>query len=242
MLGASLNIAGPTATLNTIVAEELRKFADKLESAEDFDVALNRLIRHTLRDHRRIIFGGNGYSKEWIEEAKRRGLSNYATTADVLPHFNDKKFVELYTRHGIYTAQEMRSRQEISLLSYGSTVRIEAKTMVDMVRHGYLPAIGRYTAELDRALQLTGSKAKRKTFDILIKLEDRAFDLVTELEELVASVTVANYSDSEKFARVLCDSVIPVMTALREVIDEAERYMPKADWPYPTYGDLMFNN
>ena len=242
MLGASLNIAGPTTTLNTIVAEELRKFADKLEKADNFDTALNRLIRHTLRDHKRIIFGGNGYSSEWVTEAERRGLSNYATTADILPHFTEPRFVELFTRHGIYTEQEMRSRQEISLLSYASTVRIEAKTMVDMVRHGYLPAIGRYTAELDRALQHSGGMAKRKTFDILIRLEDKAFDLVTSLERSVASVTSANYPDSEKFARTLCDSVIPLMESLRAVIDEAERYMPLSDWPYPTYGDIMFKN
>jgi glutamine synthetase len=242
MLGSSLNVANPTATLNTIVAEELRKFADKLEAAEDFDLALNRLIRHTLRDHKRIIFGGNGYSKEWVEEAKRRGLSNYATTADILPHFTEERYVDLFTRHSIYTAQEMRSRQEISLLSYASTVRIEAKTMIDMVRHGYLPAIGRYTAELDRALQNSGGIAKRKTFDILIKLEDNAFDLVTNLEISISEVTSANYPDSEKFARTLCDSVVPIMTSLRAVIDEAERYMPLSDWPYPSYGDIMFKN
>ena len=242
MLGASLNIAGPTATLNTIVAEELRKFADKLEAAEDFDLALNRLIRHTLRDHKRIIFGGNGYSSEWISEAENRGLSNYATTADVLPHFTEPQFVELFTRHGIYTEQEMLSRQQISLLSYASTVRIEAKTMIDMVRHGYLPAIGRYTAELDRALQISGGRAKRKTFDNLIRLEDKAFDLVTTLESSIASVTSANYPDSKKFARTLCDSVLPIMNSLREVIDEAECYMPTSDWPYPTYGDIMFKN
>ena len=241
MLGASLNIALPTATLNTIVAEELRKFADKLEMAEDFDVALNRLIRHTLRDHKRIIFGGNGYSKEWVEEAKRRGLSNYATTADALPHFTDEKNVELFTRHGIYTVEEMQSRRVISLATYASNVRIEAKTMVDMVRRSYLPAICRYTAELDRALQHTGSRAKRATFDALVRLEDAAYDTVELLETAIVECTAANIPDSEELARTLCDRVIPLMDRLRNTVDEAEKLMPASDWPYPSYGDIMFN-
>ena len=240
MLGSSLNVAAPTATLNTIVAEVLRKFADKLEAAEDFDVALNRLIRHTLRDHKRIIFGGNGYSKEWVEEARRRGLSNYATTADVLPHFTDEKNVELFTRHGIYTPQEMNSRREISLATYASNVRIEAKTMIDMVRRSYLPAIGRYTAELDRALQLSGGRAKRAAFDKLITLEDGAHDTVTKLEQAVEKYTAARMADSEKLARALCDKVVPLMERLREMVDEAEKLMPAEDWPFPSYGDIMF--
>jgi len=240
MLGSSLNIAGPTATLNVIVAEVLRQFADKLEAADDFDIALNRLIRHTLRDHKRIIFGGNGYSKEWVEEAAKRGLSNYATTADALPHFTDEKNIELFTRHGIYTVQEMNSRREISLATYASNVRIEAKAMINMTRRSYLPAIGRYTAELDRALQLSGGRAKRAAFDTLIKLEDSAYDAVTELEAAIEKYTSANIPNSEQLARALCDKVIPVMNRLRDTVDEAEKLMPAENWPYPTYGDIMF--
>ena len=241
MLGSSLNIAGPTATLNVIVAEVLRQFADKLEAADDFDIALNRLIRHTLRDHKRIIFGGNGYSKEWVEEAAKRGLSNYATTADALPHFTDEKNIELFTRHGIYTVQEMNSRREISLATYASNVRIEAKAMINMTRRSYLPAIGRYTAELDRALQLSGGRAKRAAFDTLIKLEDGAYDAVTELEAAVEKYTSANIPNSEQLAHALCDKLIPVMNRLRDTVDEAEKLMPAENWPYPTYGDIMFN-
>jgi len=240
MLGSSLNIAGPTATLNVIVAEVLRQFADKLEAADDFDIALNRLIRHTLRDHKRIIFGGNGYSKEWVEEAAKRGLSNYATTADALPHFTDEKNIEIFTRHGIYTVQEMNSRREISLATYASNVRIEAKAMINMTRRSYLPAIGRYTAELDRALQLSGGRAKRAAFDTLIRLEDGAYDAVTELETAVEKYTSANIPNSEQLARALCDKVIPVMNRLRDTVDEAEKLMPAENWPYPTYGDIMF--
>jgi len=240
MLGSSLNIAAPTATLNVIVAEVLRQFADKLEAADDFDIALNRLIRHTLRDHKRIIFGGNGYSKEWVEEAAKRGLSNYATTAYALPHFTDEKNIELFTRHGIYTVQEMNSRREISLATYASNVRIEAKAMINMTRRSYLPAIGRYTAELDRALQLSGGKAKRYTFNTLIELEDKAYEAVTALESAVEKYTSANIPDSEQLARALCDKVIPIMDRLRDTVDEAEKLMPAENWPYPTYGDIMF--
>ena len=239
MLGSSMNIAGPTTTLNTIVAEELRKFADKLEAAEDFDIALNRLIRHTLRDHKRIIFNGNGYSQEWKEEAERRGFTNYPTTADILPHFTDEKFVELYTRHGIYTEQEMRSRKEISLATYSSVLKIEAGTMIEMVRRAYLPAISRFTTELAHSLEIKRcGLLEKETQKKLNILEDEAYLSVCRLEsKLEKAISI---DDATERARAFCDEVIPEMNELRSKIDAAERLVCETDWPYPSYGDMMF--
>ncbi len=240
MPGSSMNVAGPTTVLNTIVAEELRKFADKLEAAEDFDIALNRLIRHTLRDHKRIIFNGNGYSKEWIEEAERRGLGNYPSCADILPHFTDERFIELYTRHGVYTEQEMRSRREISLTTYSGNLRIEAGTMIEMVRRGYLPALSRYTTVLADSLEKKhGGLMEEETLKRLNALEDEAYILVCKLEaELAQVVTLA---DSVERAEGYRDRIIPVMDRLRATVDEAEPYVDRDYWPYPTYGHIMFD-
>ena len=239
MQGSSLNIAGPTTTLNTIVAESLRKFADKLEAAEDFSVALNRLIRHTLRDHRRIIFNGNGYSKEWIEEAKRRGLSNYKTTVDVLPHFTDEKNIELFTRHGVYTEQEMHSRREISLQTYVKTVKIEARTMVQMVRRDYLPAISTYTERLARTIAAKGrGLMEKETLARLSDLCDEAYIAVGELEGALAEAK--KQMSTKERAEFFKDRVISCMDILREKIDSAEKLTVSELWPFPTYGEMMF--
>ncbi len=240
MQGSSLNIAGPTTILNTIVAESLRKFADKLEAAEDFSVALNRLIRHTLRDHRRIIFAGNGYSAEWVEEAARRGLSNYRTTADILPHFNDEKNLELFTRHGIYTEQEIISRREISLQTYAKTVKTEAKTMIQMSRRDYLPSISAYTEKLATALAAKGGRGlmEKETLEKLIALCDAAYEATGDLE--VALAEAKEIADTQAKAEFFRDRVIPTMNILRERIDSAEKLTATESWPFPSYGDIMF--
>ncbi len=239
MQGSSLNIAGPTTTLNTIVAESLRKFADKLEAAEDFSVALNRLIRHTLRDHRRIIFNGNGYSKEWIKEAEERGLTNYKTTVDVLPHFVDQKNVELFTRHGVYTEQEMLSRREISLQTYSKNVKIEARTMLQMVRRDYLPAISDYTKRLADALSAKGrGLMEKETLQKLSELCDEAYLAAGELDTALAEAS-AN-SDTLGRAEIFRDKVIPTMELLRKKVDDAEKLTETYAWPFPSYGDIMF--
>ena len=240
MQGSSLNIAGPTTILNTIVAESLRKFADKLEAAEDFSVALNRLIRHTLRDHRRIIFAGNGYSAEWVEEAARRGLSNYRTTADILPHYSDEKNLALLTRHGIYTEQEIISRREISLQTYAKTVKTEAKTMIQMSRRDYLPAISSYTEKLAAALSSKGGRGlmEKETLDKLCELCDSAYKLTGDLEGALAEAK--EISDTQAKAEFFRDRVIPIMNTLRERIDSAEKLTATESWPFPSYGDIMF--
>ena len=148
MPGSSQSIAGPNIVLNTIMAEELGKFADALENAKDFDSELQKLVCQALKDHRRIIFSGNGYSEEWKQEAARRGLSNLASTAEALPAYASEKNIDLVTRHGIFTEDEFRARSVIHMEAYNKIVRIEARTMMDMALHQILPAALRYTQSL----------------------------------------------------------------------------------------------
>ncbi len=140
MLGSSQSIAGPCIVLNTAVAEELEQFADALEGASDFNTALNELIIKTIREHKRILFDGNGYDDSWIEEAERRGLANYRTTPEAMPHYVDAKNIELFAKHKVYTEVEMRSRCEVHLENYCKVIRIEALTMAEMVRKVIIPA------------------------------------------------------------------------------------------------------
>ena len=239
-VGSSLNIATPNTVLNTIVAEELRKFSDKLESrTDDFGTALNRLIRHTLRDHKRIIFNGNGYSKEWVEEAARRGLVNYPTTAEAIPHLTDRKNIELFERHGIYSELEIRSRRDISLMSYSGIVKTEALAMIEMVNRGYLPAMLRYKTELRRADTLGGGVMEHDLSKRLQKLCDNAYREVGALEDKLA--VAEKITDAAEKAKFFCDEVRAGMKKLRSYIDEAETIVAADMWPYPTYGELMFN-
>ena len=194
----------------------------------------------TLRDHRRIIFAGNGYSAEWVEEAARRGLSNYRTTADVLPHFSDEKNLELFTRHGIYTEQEIISRREISLQTYAKTVKTEAKTMIQMSRRDYLPAISAYTERLAAALTAKGGRGlmEKETLDKLCGLCDAAYEATGELETALAEAK--KIADTQTKAEFFRDRVIPTMNILRERIDSAEKLTATESWPFPSYGDIMF--
>ena len=151
MPGSSFSISGPNTVLNTIVADVLKQFADELESAESFDYAVMHLIRRTIREHKRIIFNGNNYTSEWVEEARRRGLVNFDNAVDAMTHLADEKNIELFARHGIYTETELRSRQEILLEEYVKVVHIEALTMLDMVRREILPAVSHFTSNLGAA-------------------------------------------------------------------------------------------
>ena len=177
MLGSNQSISGPNIVLNTIVAEELKQFADELEGAEDFTKALNDLIRKTIKEHKRIIFNGDGYAESWQIEAEKRGLLNYKTTVEALPHFIDKKNIDLFTSHNVFTEKEMISRTEILLETYSKTINIEALTLNDMVKKQLLPALSTYTADLAAALA-----AKTAVVDgIDVSMEE------SELKELSAA-------------------------------------------------------
>ena len=243
-LGSSFSIAGPNIILNTIVGDALRQFADRLEAAEDLGVEVNRIIRHTVRDHKRIIFNGNNYSDEWRAEAARRGLLNYPSAVDALPHFTDEKNVALFTRYGIFSETEIRSRRDILLENYIKVIHIEALTMQDMVNRDLLPAILRYTGFLtDNALK----KAQLG----LTAVPEKA--MAEKLSALSASIVERSALLSDRLlgaadagalideARYYKDGVFPVMNELRAVVDETELLMPTDAWPYPTYGKLLFD-
>ncbi|WP_302804996.1 glutamine synthetase III family protein [Cloacibacillus porcorum] len=246
MLGSSQSIAGPNIVLNTIVAEELEQFADALEGAGDFKETLNGLIKKTISEHKRIIFNGNGYEDAWLEEAARRGLSNYRTTPDAMPHYVDAKNIALFTKHKVFTEVEMRSRCEVHLENYCKVIRIEALTMAEMVRKDIIPAAYTYlkrlsetavavkTAcpELDCAMEINMLKYLRTLTDSLYVNINRLEGILTEAEECGSAEDAALYYR---------DKVLPVMGELRSAADEIERFVGEKYWPYPTYGELLYS-
>lgn len=245
-LGSQLNIACPNIMLNTILAEELKQFADELEGKEDFNTALNALIRRVIKEHKRIIFNGDGYADAWKVEAEKRGLTNLPTTVDALPHYTDPKNLKLFADHKIYTEVEMRSRQDIILETYAKTINIEALTASDMVKRDILPAVSAYVAELTSGVKNKKSigedipcKAELDIIKRLCGLQDCAYEKLTTLDSAVIGVREVG-DDPIEVAAYYKDSVIPAMTELRAVVDEMETLVSSAYWPYPTYADLMY--
>ena len=246
MLGSSNSIACANIMLNTTVAESLRLFADELEGASDLNAALHDLIQRTIKEHKRIIFNGNGYDDAWIKEAtEKRGLLNLRTTPDAIAMLLHKENIDMLVAHKVYTESELRSRYEIQLENYCKTVRIEALTMVDMARKEILPAVEDYVSDLAAAA------AKKKTVDAdlpcgyetkqlrrLSALVDTIDGRVDALEEkLVKLDTLHDLAEEAAFIR---DVLIPGMGELRAAADEAETQTAASYWPFPTYGDLLF--
>lgn len=245
MLGSAFSLAGPNFVLNTVIAEELCRFADELEKEEDFESALNRLLRRTVIEHKRIVFNGNNYSQEWVEEAKRRGLCNLKTTADALAHFLDEKNVALFTRHKILTKAEMQSRYEITLENYCKTLRIETLTMLEMARRDIIPGVSSYCGELSRTAlqkkQLGGgisTEMEEETLQRLSKLNASAYHKAEKLEKLLFHVDEG--ADWQTQADYFRDNILPAMQRLRIDIDKMEEICHTKYWPYPTYADLLF--
>jgi len=246
MLGSAFSIAGPNIVLNTAVAEVLREFADILENSEDFKGDLTKLIQKTISEHKRIIFNGNNYSEEWVQEAKRRGLSNLKTTVDALPAFVSQKSIDLFTRHHVFTETEIHSRYEILLENYSKTLHIEALTMIDMVKKGIIPACVSYQNEV---LQLLNSKkACGSSFDCTLeeqlvdKLSRLSSRLVKKLEELENTLLESkSQSDALSVARFYRDKVFVAMSELRLIVDELETVVAKKYWPYPTYAEILYS-
>jgi len=242
MLGSSQSIAGPNVALNTIMAEELRQFADRLEKAEDFDQELHALVCEVFTQHQRIIFSGNGYSDEWKQEAANRGLCNFPSTADALPAYISPKNIELFTSHGIFTETEMRARHAIHLESYNKIVAIEARTMVDMAMHQILPAAMRYTHSLCEgvaAKKAMGARmgAETQLINTLSCATDALYENTERLHNYLAAVPKGN---PEAAAAYHHNVVIPAMNAVRNEADILETLTDKSYWPYPTYSDLLF--
>lgn len=245
-VGSSQSIAGSTTIINTIMAHELKEFADILEktSADDFNAKLNEIIRKTVMEHKRILFNGDGYSEVWEEEAKRRGLSNLKTTVDALAHFLDEKNVKLCTEHNIYTETEMKSRYAILIDKYNKSINIEANTMIYMARREILPAVSRYVGELvkilDKKNKLGISISGKMEEETAIQLSMLCDDALTHLVLLETLIEKKDFTSDTARGEYYRDSVIPAMSELRKACDKMEKLMEDKQWPFPNYGELLF--
>ena len=246
MLGSSNSIACANIMLNAAVAESLKIYADRLEGVADFETALHEMIKKTIKDHKRIIFNGNGYDEAWIKEAtEKRGLCNYRTTPDCIPHVLDKKNVDMLVGHKVFTEAELKSRCEIQLENYCKTVVIEANTMVSMAKTLIAPAVEAYAADVAKAVaakRLVDANLPCKYESKLIKnlsaLTDRIASCIEELEMALQELHEAK--DVVDEANAIRDNVLEKMNALRIACDEAELLTAKKYWPFPTYSDLLF--
>ena len=245
-LGSSLNIACPNYMLNTMVAEELSEFYDDLKDADDMDAAIKALVKKVFTEHQNIIFNGNNYAPEWVEEAERRGLLNLKSLPDAMEHFLDKKNIDLFVKNKICSADEIRARYEIELESYSKQINIEALTMIDMAKKNILPAVTSYVRDLtDTALAKKALSDAIPTIveeDLITSLSNKlvCFSKKTaELEEAV--IKASDYSDDNlKYAKYYRETVFALMQELRAVGDAMETETASEYWPYPSYGELLF--
>ena len=244
MPGASQSVSCANTFINTAVADALCEYASVLESSSNFNKALHELIKNEFSKHKRIVFNGNGYGEEWIEEAKKRGLSVYATSVEALARYPSSKNVALFERHGVLNESEIKSRTEILLDNYVKVINIEALTMISMTRKSFLPSISAFSKSL--AETITAKKQygadtsyERTTLRELSVLSDMAYSTVDRLETQVA--VAKGKKDSLSYAEYMRDNVIPLMTSLRNTIDEAENKTAKDYWPYNTYEEILFS-
>ena len=244
MVGSSASISEANIVLNTAVAEELRQFADILEQSKDFTSDLHDLIKKTFKEHKRIIFNGNGYNDEWVEEAKKRGLLNLKSTPECLPYFLKEKNVKLFTEHKVLSETEMKSRYEIMLENYSKTIKIEALTMIDMVKKDILPAISKFidslattSAKRSKILPNFEGGYEAEEMEKLSSLEKSIYSKVNGLEKLLIDV---DSQDSLKTAEYYRFTIFSAMQSLRVDVDMAERSTSSEVWPYPSYGEMLF--
>jgi glutamine synthetase type III len=245
MPGAAQNIAMPNIVLNTAVAKSFCEYADRLENAADFDAELHELLREVFTKHERILFSGNGYSREWEVEAESRGLCNYRRSVDVYPHMTDEENVELFEAFGVMNRTELASRQDILLENYAKIINIEAQTMIVMASREYIPAVEEYmcrlatTANQKREVLGPGSIGVEK--DVLSKLSSFNEQAYAALEALKkADKDAISQGDHLAVARAFADRVVPAMQALRAPVDAMETLMPSTLWPVPTYGEMTY--
>ncbi len=247
MVGSSQSVAGPNTVLNTIVADQLRSFADELEGAKDFKKCVVEIIQRTIKNHKRIVFNGNNYTDEWVKEAERRGLSNYKSTPEAIPHILDKKNVDVFKSHGVYSEAELRSRYEIYLENYAKTINIEARTMSDMIKKDIIPAVSEYIGVLsDTAFSRKSilpdidSMVETELVKNLTELNSGLYASVKELDESIRGAS--KYKDNvEEYAKYYRNTVFAAMNKARGFADKLEENTASDYWPYPTYGDLLFS-
>lgn len=245
MLGSNLNISCPNTILNTIVAEELDQFANELECypSEMHTEVLIGIVRKTLKEHNRIIFSGNGYSEEWKEEAKRRGLLELQTTADALPHYTDPKNLALFAKHNVYQPHELHARENILLTNYYQVIVIEAKTMIYMLRKEILPAIFSYEAKLAQIIQT------KKSCGIIAPMEEKILkdinsplEIVSQHVDTLEMLLQKNIPTEKEAAAFAANELLPLMNAIRALTDTIEKNVSKSEWPLPDYNDILFKS
>ena len=245
MVGSSDSVAPANVVLNTIVAEAFKEAADELEKADDFDTAVHDMIKKLLRDHKRIIFNGNGYSDAWVEEAERRGLPNIRSMVDAIPALTTEKAVKLYESFGVFTRAELESRAEVEYEAYGKMINIEARTMIDMASKQIIPAVIKYTTQLAGSLGAVKAACPEADTSVQAELLTETSDLLSDMKVALAALIditeeAACVDGAETQARVYHEKVVPAMAALRTPADKLEMIVDKDLWPFPSYGDLIF--
>lgn len=244
MVGASDSVAPSTVVLNTIVAEAFKEAADILEAADDFDAAVHDLIKKLFSEHRRIIFNGNGYSQAWVEAAEKRGLPNYKTMVDAIPALTTEKAVTLYEKFGVFTRAELESRAEIEYENYSKTIHIEARTMIDMAGKQIIPAVIKYTTQLATSLGTVKNACPEADVsvqtELLLETSALLSDMKVALAALTDAVDTCSRMKSKEQAHAYREQVVPAMEALRTPADKLEMIVDKDLWPFPSYGDLIF--
>jgi glutamine synthetase len=242
MLGSSQSISGPNIALNTIMADELHRYADELEGQKDFHKALQTLIKRELTEHQRIIFNGNGYDKSWIDEAEKRGLDNLSSTAEALPKYISQKNIDLYERNGIYTEEEIYARFNIHVDTYNALIGIEERTMVDMIRKQILPAVSKYTGDLCGRIEALKRadvpyEYEKETCTHLAELTDALLEATKSLEKDAEEIPDDNV-EAMKFSH---DVILKDMAEARKAADQLEAITDRNYWPFPDYSQLLFS-
>ena len=245
MVGSSDSIAPANVVLNTIVAEAFKEAADELEKADDFDTAVHDMIKKLLRDHKRIIFNGNGYSDAWVEEAERRGLPNIRSMVEAIPALTTDKAVKLYESFGVFTKAELESRAEVEYEAYGKMINIEARTMIDMASKQIIPAVIKYTTQLAGSLGAVKAACPEADTSVQAELLTETSALLSDMKVALAALIditeeAAGVHGAETQAHVYHEKVVPAMAALRTPADKLEMIVDKDLWPLPSYGDLIF--
>ena len=245
MVGSADSIASPNVVLNTIVAEAFKEAADELEKAEDFDTAVHDMIKKLLREHKHIIFNGNGYSDAWVEEAERRGLPNIRSMVDAIPALTTEKAIKLFESFDVFTEAELRSRAEVEYEAYAKVINIEAKTMLDMAGKQIIPAVIKYTTELAESLCKVKSACPEADTSVQTELLTETSALLSDMKVALAGLadiveTCEGMESGSAQAHAYHDQVVPAMAALRAPADKLEMIVDKDLWPFPSYGDLMF--
>ena len=246
-LGSALNISCPNIMLNTIVADTLSQFSDELEKSDDFDTACRKLIRRTLKQHRRIIFNGDGYTDGWIKEAESRGLLNLKSTPEALSHYDDQKNIDLFERNRIFSKREVKARQEILLENYIKIINLEALTMLDMAKKDILPAVSAFTGKTCATIERKRAVSPDIKVDAELKLVTKLSDLLNEFSERIDALeeevdAAVEHADSiRELAQYSYTHIFSAMEALRETADKMEMSTASKFWPYPSYGELLFS-